>query len=158
MHIHVNKREVLPTKVKKKSGFGQNRTTIQKTQSNHEKSDQDCETRRDCFFKRFLKSIQFLCSDSVLLSNLLMTYSFPNNWSLLYLIPGRVPWICWRYLFSHAKLTNLPVSALPPVSWECGCYKPVPKKSVNSWHTDKFKLGGLKRKKLLEIIGIVIPG
>ena len=78
-----------------------------------------------------------------------------NDWSLLYLIPGRVPWICWRYLFFHAKLTNLPVSALLPVSWECG-YKPVPKKSVNSWYTDKFKLGGLRRKKLLEMMGTVI--
>lgn len=37
VYIHVNKREVLPTKVKKKSSFRQNRTTIQKTQSNHEK-------------------------------------------------------------------------------------------------------------------------
>lgn len=75
----------------------------------------------------------------------------------------RVPWICWKYFFFHDKLTTLLVSALPPISWEFCCYKPAPQRSVpapqrsvNSWHTDKFKFLGLKRKKLLEMMDIVI--
>lgn len=38
----------------------------------------------------------------------------------------RVPWVCWKCLFFHGKLTNLLVCALPSISWEFGFYKPVP--------------------------------
>lgn len=61
----------------------------------------------------------------------------------------RVPWVCWKCLFFHGELINLLVCALPSISWEFGFYKPVPKRSVNSWHTDKIRFLELKRMKLM---------